>query len=47
VEWTIEKTQDAAQIAWPVERPFYPEKASQPDASSNEVRQGIEEEPDN
>ncbi|MCI65838.1 hypothetical protein A2U01_0087096 [Trifolium medium] len=34
-------------MAWPMERPFYPEQVRQPDVGSKEVRQGSEDEPDN
>jgi hypothetical protein len=37
----------AAQMAWPVERPFYSEEVRQSDVGSKKVREGSEEEPDN
>jgi hypothetical protein len=40
-------TQEAAPMAWPVERPFYPEEVRQPDVGSSGVGGTSEEEPDN
>jgi hypothetical protein len=37
----------SAQMAWPVERPFYPEEVRQPDVCSKDMREGSEKEPDN
>jgi hypothetical protein len=43
----MRKTQEAAQMAWPMERPFYPEEVRQPDVGSSGVGGTSEEEPDN
>ena len=43
----MRKTQEAAQIAWPMERPFYPEEVRQHDVGSSGVGGTSEEEPDN
>ncbi|MCI85529.1 hypothetical protein A2U01_0106808, partial [Trifolium medium] len=41
------KTQDAGQMTWPMERPFYPEEVRQGAVGSKEVIHGSEEESDN